>query len=91
MKNNQSQIPTIAKWYNVLGWIGFAIVLFFNLSIIIIAVIDFVRLCTVGNTMDQMDSIRREYYWEKVKKYEDENEDINVNIVSKWVKLGNLR
>jgi hypothetical protein len=25
-----------------------------------------------------------------VKKYEDENEDINVNVVSKWVKLGNL-
>lgn len=25
-----------------------------------------------------------------MKKYEDENEDINVNVVSKWVKLGNL-
>ena len=37
-----------------------------------------------------MDEIRKNYYWEKVKKYEDENEDIDPNVVSSWVKLGNL-
>lgn len=54
-------------------------------------VIDTVRLCAGGDILSQMDQARQEYYWEKVRRYEDENEDINVNIISKWVKLGNLR
>lgn len=48
-------------------------------------------MCFVGDSMKQMDDIRKNYYWEKVKKYEDQNEDINVNVICKWVKLGNLR
>lgn len=71
MLNDQARIPTLAYWFNLLGWIGFIFVVFFNFSVIIITIVDFIRMCKVGNTLHQMDEIRRDYYWEKVKKYED--------------------
>lgn len=38
----------------------------------------------------QMDEARKIYYMDKLKSYEDENEDVPVALVNRWVKLGNL-
>lgn len=37
-----------------------------------------------------MDEARKIYYMDKLKSYEDENEDVPVALVNRWVKLGNL-
>lgn len=37
-----------------------------------------------------MDESRKVYYMDKIQSYEDENEDVPLSIVNKWVKLGNL-
>lgn len=37
-----------------------------------------------------MDEARRIYYYDKLKAYEEENEDVPLGLVNKWVKLGNL-
>lgn len=37
-----------------------------------------------------MDEARKMYYMEKLQSYEDENEDVPLHLVNKWVKLGNL-
>lgn len=37
-----------------------------------------------------MDEARKLYYMEKLQSYEDENEDVPLHLVNRWVKLGNL-
>ncbi len=37
-----------------------------------------------------MDEARKIYYMDKIQSYEDENEDVPLTLVNKWVKLGNL-
>ena len=37
-----------------------------------------------------MDQARRVYYYGKLKQYEEQNEDVPLGLVNKWVKLGNL-
>lgn len=63
MLNNPNQIVLVVQWFNALGWIGLIIVFVFNLSIFIILIIDILRLFIKGDSMAQMDQIRRAYYW----------------------------
>lgn len=58
MKNN-SNMDEIGKWFNLLGWVGLIMVLFFNISVFVINFIDLIRLCTKGNHIVQMDEIRK--------------------------------
>ena len=37
-----------------------------------------------------MDEARRFYYYDKLKSFEEENDDVPIGLVNKWVKLGNL-
>ena len=37
-----------------------------------------------------MDEARRLYYYDKLKTFEEENDDVPIGLVNKWVKLGNL-
>jgi hypothetical protein len=37
-----------------------------------------------------MDKARKFYYMRRLKTYEEENEDVPLNVVNQWVKLGNL-
>lgn len=46
--------------------------------------------CWRGGNLKGMDEIRKEFYWEKVKNYENENMDIDEKVVSNWVRMGNL-
>ena len=37
-----------------------------------------------------MDEARKVYYYDKLKAYEEENADVPLGLVNKWVKKGNL-
>lgn len=63
MLNNPDQIVEVAKWFSLLGWIGLIIVFVYNISIFVILIIDTIRLFIKGDSMEQMDQIRRQYYW----------------------------
>ena len=63
MKNDPNNIEDVVKWFNLLGWLGLILVLIFNFSVFIITFIDMIRLCTKGDSVVQMDEIRKEYYW----------------------------
>ena len=63
MKNDPNNIEDVVKWFNLLGWLGLILVLIFNFSVFIITFIDLIRLCTKGDSVVQMDEIRKEYYW----------------------------
>ena len=61
----------------------------FNIGFIILFIIDTYRGCKKTNRQ-HMDEARRVYYYQKLKAYEEENEDVPLGLVNKWVKLGNL-
>ena len=64
-------------------------VFFFNISFLILLFIDIYRGCKMSNR-EMMDEARRVYYYDKLKSYEQENDDVPIGLVNKWVKLGNL-
>jgi hypothetical protein len=37
-----------------------------------------------------MDEARKTFYMQKLNSYEEENEDVPLSLINKWVKLGNL-
>lgn len=61
----------------------------FNLGFIVLWLYDLVRGCRLSNR-ELMDLARRQYYYAKLKSYENENEDVPLGLVNRWVKLGNL-
>ena len=61
----------------------------FNLSFLVLFIYDVYRGCKKSNR-ELMDEARRTYYYDKLKAFEEENEDVPLGIVNKWVRLGNL-
>ena len=37
-----------------------------------------------------MDQARKKYYYDKIKDYEKDNEEASKDLVSRWVRLGNI-
>ena len=64
-------------------------VFFFNITFVILFIFDIVRGCKMSNRQ-MMDEARRFYYYDKLKSFEEENDDVPIGLVNKWVKLGNL-
>lgn len=89
MQNNESTLESTITLFYRFGWVGFGMVFFFNFGFIILMIFDLVRGCRMTNR-EMMDEARRIYYYNKLKTYEEENEDAPIGLVNKWVKLGNL-
>ena len=77
------------RMYYDIGWVGFASVFAFNIGFIILMIIDLVRSFKYTNR-ELMEESRRIYYYSKISAYEKENETVPLNLMNKWVKLGNL-
>jgi hypothetical protein len=79
---------TITKFYGM-GWAGFFLCFYFNITYIVIGVYDFCAGLRLSNR-EKMDAARRKYYHDKISEYENGNRGASKHIVNKWVKLGNL-
>jgi hypothetical protein len=61
----------------------------FNLGFIVLLCIDLARGFKYTNR-ELMEEGRRVYYYDKITSYEREKEDVPLNLMNRWVKLGNL-
>lgn len=89
MQNNEETLMYSIQLFYRFGWVGFGMVFFFNCGFIVLYIYDMVQGCRKSNRK-MMDEARRVYYYQKLKTYEEENEDVPLGLVNKWVKLGNL-
>lgn len=89
MLNNPNTIKNTIQSFYRFGWIGFGMVFFFNCGFIALGIYDTVIGCRKSNR-EMMDEARRTFYYNKLKTYEQENEEAPLGLVNKWVKLGNL-
>jgi hypothetical protein len=89
MSGDQVLIAPAVNIYYAIGWLGFVMCFVFNIGHIAIWVYDCVLGCR-KSSRDLMDEARKRFYMEKLKQFEDENKDVSLGLVNKWVKLGNL-
>lgn len=69
MKNNDSTIMYSIQMFYRFGWVGFAMVFFFNCGFIVLAIYDTYRGCKMTNRQ-MMDEARKIYYYNKLKSFE---------------------
>jgi hypothetical protein len=81
-------LSTVDLFYKV-GWTGFALAFTFNIGHLTIIIYDTVIGCRKSNRY-YMDEARKIFYMQKLNSYEEENEDVPLSLINKWVKLGNL-
>lgn len=89
MLNDPNTIEKSITTFYQLGWVGFVTVFVFNLSFVALMFFDLYKGCKKTNK-EIIDEARRLYYYDKLKSFEQENEDVPLGLVNKWVKLGNL-
>lgn len=89
MLNDPNTLEYSIQMFYRFGWVGFGMCFFFNIGFIVLMLFDLVRGCRMSNR-EMMDEARRVYYYNKLKQYEEENEDVPLGLVNKWVRLGNL-
>ena len=89
MLNKEETLEYSIQMFYRFGWVGFGMVFLFNCGFVVLYIIDLYRGCKMSNR-EMMDEARRVYYYNKLKQYEEENEDVPLGLVNKWVKLGNL-
>jgi hypothetical protein len=89
MTNNEATLEYSIQMFYRFGWVSFGMVFLFNIGFIILYIFDFVRGCRMTN-QQMMDEARKVYYYDKLKAYEEENADVPLGLVNKWVKKGNL-
>ncbi len=70
MLNNPNTLETYIKIYYSTGWLGFVLCFTFNISFIILAIVDVVLGCKFSNK-ELMDEARRVFYYNKLKAYEE--------------------
>lgn len=87
--NNPDTLQNAVEVFYKIGWVGFAACWIFNLGNIFTCIFDGIAGCIKSNR-EMMDEARKIYYMDKIQSYEDENEDVPLTLVNKWVKLGNL-
>lgn len=89
MSADPAELEQLTKIFYALGWTGFAMCLYFNISFICINVYDLCVGLRVSNRT-KMDEARKRYYYRKIREYEKDNEASSKELVGRWVKLGNL-
>lgn len=89
MQNNDATLMYSIQMFYRFGWVGFGMVFLFNIGFIVLYIYDTVQGCRMTNKQ-MMDEARKIYYYNKLKEYEEENEDAPLGLVNKWVRLGNL-
>jgi hypothetical protein len=89
MSSDASGLEGVTKLFYGLGWAGFAACFYFNISFICTGLYDFCVGLRVSNRA-KMDEVRKRYYFSKIREYEKDNESSSKELVSRWVKLGNL-
>jgi hypothetical protein len=89
MVNNPDTLPNAVRLFYRFGWAGFGLVFFFNSSFIVLLLYDLVLECRALPRM-LMCEARKLYYYNKIKSYEEQNEELPLALANKWVKLGNL-
>ncbi len=89
MKASTTELEQLTKVFYGLGWAGFAMCLYFNISFITINIYDLCVGLRVSNRV-KMDEARKRYYYMKIRDYEKDNEASSKDLVGRWVKLGNL-
>jgi hypothetical protein len=89
MMNNHDTLKKAIQLFYRFGWVGFALVFFFNSSFIALLIHDCV-LSFKSQNRELMDKARRIYYYNKLNIYEKENEIAPLGLMNKWVRLGNL-
>lgn len=89
--NIYGNTPTneMVRLYFNMGWIGFGLVLIFNVGFLILMFIDMAIGCKYTNK-EMIEENRRAYYFKKLHSIENQNENVPVDLVSKFVKKGNL-
>lgn len=90
-QNDSTTFEGAADSYRIVGWVGFTAIFIFNLSFVVLMVRDVCCLVKRSNG-EQMRAIRRDYYYEKIVKYESENcvDPTDAKILDDWVVKGDL-
>jgi len=68
-QNISNLIADQTKSYYVVGWIGFIAIFIFNISFFVMLIVDIV-LCLRKSSRENMREIRKNYYYDKIVKYE---------------------
>lgn len=89
MLNNADTLDFYVRLYYDIGWAGFAFVFAFNIGFLILFGIDVARSFKYSNR-ELLEEARRVYYYNKITEYERGNEEVPLNLMNRWVKLGNL-
>lgn len=89
MKSDTDGLASLTKIFYGLGWAGFAACFYFNISFICMNIFDLCTGLRVSNRA-KMDDARKRYYFAKIRDYEKDNEASSKELVSRWVRLGNL-
>jgi len=89
MRNDDATLMYSIQMFYRFGWIGFSMVFFFNFGFIFLYIYDIYCGCRMTKRQ-MMDEARKNYYYNKLKQFEEENEDAPLGLVNKWVRLGNL-
>lgn len=87
--NDPNTLDKSVRMYYDVGWVGFAMVFAFNIGFVILLFIDLGRGFKYSNR-ELMEEARRVYYYDKITSYEREKEEVPLNLMNRWVKLGNL-
>ena len=76
--------------YHSAGWVGFATIMLFNLSFLVLLIIDCCFCCT--NNSRDIRNIRQQYFYEKIIRYEkgEDTEIVDEDVLDGWVVRGDL-
>ena len=81
--------PVWATWFFMFGWIALGLVFIYNIGFIVLACINLWQQCKYTNR-ELMDENRRNYYFQKLNDYEENHENVPIELVNEYVKKGNL-
>ena len=80
---------TWGDFYYAIGWIAFGLICLYNVSFLALFCFNWYQDCNYTNR-EIMERSRKDYYFKKLKEYEENNDVVPVEIVNECVKKGNL-
>jgi len=73
MKSDIQSIGNSVLFFYGIGWAGFILCFYFNISHVLISIYDLCVSLKISNR-EKIDKIRKKYYFKKIKDYEKDND-----------------